>query len=121
MYLPHDSNHDRAMEIFKILKHTEQNLVTTSWVIAETATVLSNRDGQDNARAFLSMIFETHFDSIHISENLQSDATKVFVEQQKKRTSMVDCSNTVVLKQFGIPKIFAFDEFYKGFPVERLA
>jgi predicted nucleic acid-binding protein len=112
IYLPDDANHDRAMNIFATIQHAEQNMVTTSWVIAETATVLSNRDGQEKARAFLQMIADVHFDSIHITEDFQQEATTLFISQQKKRTSMVDCGNAVVMHRFAIPTIFSFDAFY---------
>lgn len=120
IFLPHDSLHNRAVTMFASLKSQQLNIVTTSWVIAETATVLSYRDGQDAAHRFLDQIATSQFDTIHITESLQEEAAKIFRAQQMKRTSMVDCGNMAVAQHFAIPKIFAFDEFYKRFPVERL-
>jgi predicted nucleic acid-binding protein len=40
-----DANHQQARQIFHQLKEKKSRLVTTSFVVAETASVLSHRSG----------------------------------------------------------------------------
>ena len=111
-YLPADAHFKRATELFTRFDEENRSLVTTSWVVAETATVLSHRVGQESAREFLDMITSTPFPVIHVTEELQAETIKVFMEQETKNTSMVDCSNVVVMRRFDIPTILSFDNFY---------
>ena len=49
---------------------------------------------------------------IHINELLHRETLAFFKKQEKKGTSVVDCSNVVIMRRFQIPTIFSFDGFY---------
>jgi predicted nucleic acid-binding protein len=108
----HDAHHKKSGEIFREIKKQRAGMVTSSWVILETATVLSNRKGQALAREFLKRMRQMRFPIIHMDENLQEKATDFFQRQQKKGTSVIDCGNVVVMNRFKIPTVFSFDKFY---------
>ncbi len=105
-----DSHHPQADAIFTDIIHQRRPLVTTSYVVTETATVLSHRQGQALARQFLEMAAK--FPVIHINETLHQATLNLFSQQEKKGSSVVDCSNVVVMRQFQIPVIFSFDQVY---------
>jgi len=107
---PNDAHHRRAGLIFDSLRGKHRRLVTTSLVVAETATVLSHRDGQAVARLFLDEVGA--YPIIHIDETLHRQAIELFKAQDVKGTSLTDCANVVVMKRFGIPRIFSFDRVY---------
>lgn len=111
-----DAHHMTAKSIFGKIKKERLRLVTTSWVVAETATVLSNRVDQRLACSYLSRMKRAKFPTIHIDESLQDEATRLFEKQSQKRTSMIDCGNVIVMQRFNIPTIFSFDRFYKKHP-----
>lgn len=113
---PADAHYDRVRSIFQKIREARLRMITNSWVVAETATVLSHRSGQVAAKGFLSRLHELDFPIIHIDESLQEDATQIFEQQDRKGTSMVDCGNIAVMRRFDIPKIFSFDRFYKNQP-----
>jgi predicted nucleic acid-binding protein len=116
-----DIHHSKATEIFHNLEIANRQLVLTSFVVAETATVLSHRSGQPIARIFLEHIERSHIPVIHITEPLQTAALQLFKAQTKKGTSLTDCANVVVARQFAIPRMFSFDEVYpKKFDLELL-
>lgn len=119
-FYPKDAHHSRCKTMFTELKAGHKRLVTTSLVVLETATVLSNRTGQEAARRFLDGFIKAgKIDVIHISQELQQEAIDLFLQQTKKGTSVVDCSNVVVMRRYCIPTIFSFDRFYKSLvPVE---
>jgi predicted nucleic acid-binding protein len=111
--LPDDLFHAGVQEIFARLSNKQSRLVSTNLVIGETATVLSNRAGQATARTFLQLIDDLKLPVIHVSEEVQAETIRFFKDQDARGTSMVDCSNAVVMKHFEIPEIFSFDKFYR--------
>lgn len=116
-----DAHHITAKRIFEKIKQERLRMVTTSWVVAETATVLSNRVDQQLACMYLKRIRKAKFPIIHIDESLQDEAAKLFEKQTRKRTSMIDCGNVVVTQLFNIPTIFSFDKFYNRHPHIQIA
>ena len=116
---PGDVHHEKAAQTFQGLAESRSRLVATSFVIAETATVLSFRKGQPLAIKFLDHIDRSKIPVIHMDERLQAAALETFKAQTVKGTSVVDCANVVIIRRFGIPQIFSFDEVYaKSFGIE---
>jgi predicted nucleic acid-binding protein len=108
-----DAHHQQARHIFHQLKERQSRLVTTSFVVAETVTVLSHRSGQPLARAFLDEAIEDgNFPFIFIARELYQQALEIFKKQSKKGTSVTDCANVAVARYFHIPTIFSFDKVY---------
>lgn len=110
---PDDAHFERANRIFQALAKQQARIVTTSLVVAETATVLSYRGGQNLARTFLEVIGRGNIPVVHINEDLQADALNLFSQQTKKGTSVTDCANVTVIRRFQIPSIFSFDKVYE--------
>lgn len=111
--LEDDANHEKATERFDRLLAQRQRLITTSFVVAETATVLSHLAGQETARTFLRRLIESHrFPTIFINEALYAHALHLFQGQERKGTSVTDCANVAVAREFEIPHLFSFDAAY---------
>ena len=101
------------MRKFEKIKSAFISVVTTSFVVMETATVLSHLDGQSLAKTFLTEVVERgRLPVIHITDKLQTKTLDIFKQQTKKKTSVVDCSNVAVMRQFDISTIFSFDKVY---------
>jgi predicted nucleic acid-binding protein len=117
-----DAHHQQARQIFHQLKEQQSHLVTTSFVVAETVTVLSHRSGQALARTFLDEAIENdNFPVIFIAQELYRQALDIFKKQNKKGTSVTDCANVAVARCFHIPTIFSFDKVYpKSFGLELI-
>lgn len=108
-----DAHHKRAREVFRRLEEREAHVVTTSFVVAETATVLSNRKGQSLAKTFLNDVIEKgKFPVVFISQDFYKETLKLFKQQTKKGTSVTDCANVIVARKLQIPTIFSFDKVY---------
>lgn len=119
---PRDPHFETVQKLFQNIKQQRLHLVTTSWVVAETATVLSHKQGQDLARTFLQRMGQIPFPTIFIDESLQQATTTLFAQQEKRGTSMVDCANVVVMRRFQIPQILSFDKAYaKQYDVATVA
>ena len=112
LFVEQDAHHPRTLEIFKRLAHNNIKVVATSFIIAETATVISKISGQVTTRKFLDYTASGSLPIIHIDEVIQREAQKIFAEQENKRTSVFDCANVAVIHQFAIPQILSFDAVY---------
>jgi predicted nucleic acid-binding protein len=119
--LPDDSLHSKVSQVFDRLIDENCRLVTTSLVMAETATVLSNKATQESACRFLEEMERVKFPVIHVTRQLQQLSLKIFQEQTKRRTSVVDCANVAVMRELSIPEILSFDRVYaKDFGLKML-
>ncbi len=118
-FLQEDAHHQKVEATLEKVRQQKLETITTSLVVAETATVLSNRSGQDLARRFLR--FTQQLPIIHIDEELFAETIDLFTTVDKKGTSIVDCSNVVVMKLYSIPYIFSFDRVYRRYDLEMLA
>lgn len=112
LFFPDDAHHPTCFRLFNEFSTKKLNLVTTSYTVAETATVLSYRSGQPLARAFLDYVVTGVLPVVHIDEALQSMAVSIFREQANKKTSLFDCANVAVMRNLNIPRIFSFDQVY---------
>lgn len=105
-----DGHHAEASRIFAQLEDQQLVPVVTSLVVAEAATVLSHREGQSLAQTFLDLVRRSPV--IHITKPLQQQALDLFQAQRARGTSVTDCANVVVMRQYQIPTIFSFDQVY---------
>jgi len=105
-----DAHHQRVTTAFEGIKKAHVQLVTTNLVIAETASLLSRRNSQPQAKAFLQ--FSQHLDTIYITKHLHQLTINLFLEQKRKNISFVDLANVVVAQEHGISEVLSFDKVY---------
>ncbi len=105
-----DTFHQAALERFEWITQQHLTPVATSAIVDETATVLNHREGQTLARNFLDFIMDMPL--IFITEELRKETLSLFREQNERGTSIVDCSNVVVMKRFSIATIFSYDDVF---------
>ncbi len=117
-----DSHHKAVLKSMSAIQENSLLPITTSWVVAETATFLSHRKSQALASEFLQKIEDISFPIVHMTESLQAAAQKIFSSQTKKGTSMTDCGNVAVMQQLDISEIASFDKAYsKQFGLKLLS
>jgi predicted nucleic acid-binding protein len=112
LFIEHDAHHQTVQARMQRFATERRKLVTTSFVVAESATVISRVKGQVPARKFLTYVRSGVIPVIFIDEALQQASEWVFLSQENKSISMVDCSNVAVMQKFHIPEILSFDQFY---------
>lgn len=112
LYVAKDAHHQNAKRIFKRLLDTQGELWMTNLVVQETATVVSFRLGQKQAKEFLARLRRIHIRETFVSPKLSAKAWEIFRKQEKKGTSFVDCANVAMAKETGIKDIFSFDKIY---------
>jgi predicted nucleic acid-binding protein len=114
-----DAHHAYAHEMFE--RVAKENIQISNYVLLETATWLSGRISQALAKTFLSFIRESEFPVLFVDAPLQAETEALFLAQDVKGTSIVDCANVIIARRFGIRRIFSFDGFYKRCGLSLLA
>lgn len=116
-----DSNHKRAQNIFEKLQDTQITFVTSNFVFAEVATVLSQRVSHKAAVIFIDNMKSSDniFQIERVNEDTEEAATQIFIKQTSKNVSFVDCINIALMKEKHMDGIFSFDSIYKknGFKI----
>lgn len=106
-----DSNHQRSLRIYKSIDK-EVELVALNLVFQESTTVVSKKFGMEKAKVFYEMLGKFINTEIKINEELEKKAWKIFLQQNKKGTSFVNCANLATLKRYKLDGILSFDKFY---------
>lgn len=106
-----DSTHSRSLEIYKNLRQNSEFLAL-NLVFQESTTVVSKKFGMQKAKMFYEMINKFIATRILLDEGVEKDAWKIFLKQNKKGTSFIDCANLAVCQKYKLEGILSFDEFY---------
>jgi predicted nucleic acid-binding protein len=110
-----DKNHSKAIGKLKGLK--EALIFITPFTIPETVTVLSYKVSQKSAKKFLIKAREK-FVELPLNEEVIALADKIFLTQNKKGISWIDCLNAAVVKYYKLDGILSFDKFYPKISVK---
>lgn len=106
-----DSTHSKSIEIYKNLTKNSE-LLATNLVFQESTTVISKRFGMQKAKIFYEMINKFINTRLVFEENIEKEAWKIFLKQNKKGTSFIDCANLAIFQKYKFDGILSFDEFY---------
>ena len=112
-----DRNHLKAVKKLEDLK--EAFIYITHFTIPETATVLSYKISQQSAKKFLKEARQK-FKELPLNEKVISIADKIFLTQNKKGTSWIDCFNVGIVKNYQLDGILSFDKFYKKLRIKMV-
>lgn len=108
-----DANHKLAVKKADTL--IGDSIFITPFAIPEAATVLSYRVSQKAAKRFLEEVRKKDFTEMFLDEESVKEADKIFLSQNKKGTSWIDCFNVAVVKNYQLNGILSFDKFFKKF------
>ncbi len=106
-----DPAHDRAGPAFSRLLD-EGSLVTHSYVILETTSLLQHRLGVQAAIDFLAAIVPL-LDVVWVDRVLHTAAVNALMAAKVRRVSLVDWVSFEVMRSRGIAQAFAFDDDFR--------
>ncbi len=109
-----DNLHQQACKISKNLSRVKHELFTSSDVLKEALTVISQRGGKKVALDFLKTMEskKSGIDIIFVNEELHHEGIKMFTRIKQKDISVVDCVSYIIMKQYSIEYIFSFDKHF---------
>ena len=114
-----DANHRVALTEADELR--DAVLFITSFTIPEAATVLSYKVSQSAARNFLKAVREKNFFELPLERRIIAEADSIFLSQNKKGVSWIDCYNVAVARIHALDAILSFDKFYRKFGLSYTA
>ena len=113
--VPEDTHHAPAQAF---LRDASRRLITTNYVMLETANLLHLRSGRGRAVEFLRQFRESRrLTTHHVTPGEHDDAERLFNESGGY--SLTDCSSFVVMRSIGLRDCFTFDRDFAraGFSV----
>lgn len=109
-----DRCHSSAISMWQSLLDHEKPLVTSSYVLIETISLMHNRFGTGLVRRFLN-------DIVPVVEIVWADVpdhvaavSAMLVHTGKSGPSLVDCMSFHVIRQRQICDVFAYDKHFEG-------
>ena len=106
-----DSNHKKASKLAKKFHNLGYKYYCSNLVQEESATVISKRIGMAEAKTFYNNLDNFIDRFIYFEEKFEKKAWRLFLQQNKKGTSFIDCSNVILAEEYNL-KIASFDKFY---------
>jgi predicted nucleic acid-binding protein len=118
MLAAEDRDHDRALSTWVRLVASEEELVTTNYVLVETISLVQARLGMAAVRQFEAdapPVLRTHW----IDAEAHSAAVPALLAANRRQLSLVDCASFDTMRRLGIRRAFTFDAHFaeQGFDV----
>jgi predicted nucleic acid-binding protein len=106
-----DDNHKKAKQIWTDLLDSENNLITSNYVIVESFALIQNRLGLEAVRGFQDDIFPL-INIEWVSPEIHKSGVSAFLVASRRKLSLVDCVSFEIMRTLGIKKVFAFDPHF---------
>jgi predicted nucleic acid-binding protein len=107
-----DRNHERARQRWNSLITSDDKLLTNSYVLVESITLIQQRLGMKYVRAFLSQ-FIPILNVDWLGQEHHSRAVEQLLTADRHQLSLVDCSSFETMRRLGIKRVFSFDEHFR--------
>ena len=104
-----DDNHEAACAAAPSLRDQDAGLVTSSFVVLETVTLLQARIGVAAVRIFYRDVLPL-LKVAWIDEDLLHRAISALLASSQRRISLTDWSSITLMREREIVHVFAFDE-----------
>ena len=119
-YLAKDQYHAPAVAFWEELKTRSERLVTSNFVLDETATLLGRRAGYLFASRRLQAVYTSNI--LQIWRPDQDDELRAidwFVKFSDQGVSFTDCISFVLMEQRRVERVFSFDRHFDAAGFKR--
>ena len=107
-----DDNHPRAARAFGGLLESNEELVTTSYVLVETTALLQHRFGLAAVRGFQDDVAPV-LGVVWVDAELHAEGTAALVTAGRRELSLVDCVSFACMRRQGMTRAFHFDRHFR--------
>ena len=109
-----DQYHEEALKFREqVLRKKRYEMITTSYTLDETLTLIRFRIGIKASIDFSKKIRKSKVVKIvRVSREIEAKALDIFERYEDKDFSFTDCVSFVVMWEMGIKEAFAFDEHF---------
>lgn len=113
--LPKDPNLKKAVAIFRAIRESKEQLVTSYAILGEILTVSSQRYDRQTGIQFIKEILDGPTRLMLEEDKLMKKAFKIFQEIKDKDVGWVDCYSFAIIEYYKIEKVFSFDRDFKKY------
>ncbi len=116
-----DEHHEEALQFrYELSLADPYQLITTSYILDETLTLIRSRLGIKASIDFSKAIRRsTALQILPVSKEMEEKALDLFEAYDDKDVSFTDCVSFVVMRQMGIQEAFAFDRHFDQMGIIR--
>ncbi|MEA1998441.1 MAG: PIN domain-containing protein [Euryarchaeota archaeon] len=109
-----DQYHDEAIKFHEqVLRRRRYEIVTTSYILDETLTLIRFRVGINASIDFSKKLRKSEVVKIvRVSGEIEERSLDIFERYDDKDFSFTDCVSFVVMQEMGIKEVFAFDHHF---------
>lgn len=108
-----DSNHKKAAKVYPSFLTTNNRLITSNLVIAETYIILLKELGHEAAFAFLERVKTSpRITRVYASEDIESEAQVMLGKYRDHEFSYTDAVSFAIMKRQKIKKVFSFNKHF---------
>lgn len=115
-----DRLHEKVTEILEKIAGLRLRPFTSTNVLLETLTIISQRVGKRESLLLLDELRSGKYQIVHPAEELVLQAEDIFRSIKSKNVSYSDCLNFAIAKAYNIDWIFSFDVHFKKQGFKRL-
>jgi predicted nucleic acid-binding protein len=120
-YLKNDQHHESSTRYWQIMASERAQCCTSTYVIAETLTLLSRRVNSTFAAAKGRAFYASQ--ALHIfrsDPSTEVEALQILEKFADQDVSFTDCLSLALMRRHGISRVFSFDYHFTLFGCERL-
>jgi predicted nucleic acid-binding protein len=107
-----DENHARASRGFRALLQSDEELVTTNYVLVETTALLQHRFGLAAVRAFQEAVTPA-IGIVWVNAELHAEAEAALLTASRRNLSLVDCVSFACMRRQGMTRALHFDRHFR--------
>lgn len=107
-----DENHTRAARSFRALLESDEELVTTSYVLVETVALLQHRFGLAAVRGFQDAVVPV-LGVVWVDAELHAEGAAALLTAGRRELSLVDCVSFACMRRQGLTRAFHFDRHFR--------
>lgn len=100
-----------AVNVWNALLVSNEELLTSNYIVAETCNLLHNRIGLTGVRKFVGDILPI-IQVQWVDLGIHSTAMQLLMLSSRHGPNFVDCTSFAVMNQLGIEKAFTFDSHF---------
>ncbi len=109
-----DQNHRRSADAWKKIIDSDQNVITTNYVLVETFALVQNRLGLEAVRGFqedVLPVLRVEF----VTPQMHRLGLAALFAASKRGLSLVDCVSFEVMRELGVRSAFTFDRHFRDY------
>jgi len=107
-----DHRHNQAENAWTALMSSDEEIITSNYILVETTSLLHSRFGTAAVRQFTDIMVPT-LTVYWVDESLHNIAAAVVTASPNRGPSLVDCVSFEIIRRQRIDSVFAYDRHFE--------